>query len=111
MSLTSKAGWAWLFQRVTAVYLAFFLLLHLLHLGSAEGAGLESIAALPGGSWLWWLVYLLFVPSAVFHWLYGIYAIFLDYNPAREMAKLAALLFLVLGSVLTLMGLWTMVRL
>ena len=106
----NKAWLGWLLQRLTAVYLTVFLCLHLLHAATTPSAGVESIVGLVQTSWLWWFAYVKFVPCVVFHGFYGVYSVFLDYQPPEAIARVSKLVLWLLGVLTVVLGWWTLVK-
>ncbi|MBM4371880.1 MAG: hypothetical protein FJ098_09510 [Deltaproteobacteria bacterium] len=90
-----QTGWAWILQRLTALFLAFGLLLHfwVLHyakLGNAAMA-IPSESRWVGARFLaspvFWMVFDgLLLATALYHALNGMYGIFQDYNPSKRAA-------------------------
>ncbi|HLG31034.1 MAG TPA: hypothetical protein VI387_12560 [Candidatus Brocadiales bacterium] len=90
---------SWFFQRITAIFLAggltaHFLVLHyLVNKGSQDIA--EIINRLTSTGWL--IFYLCFLAALVYHGLNGIWAIFIDFNPGKELKKFVYVLLYGVG--------------
>jgi succinate dehydrogenase/fumarate reductase cytochrome b subunit len=88
-SITARSALFWLFQRITGAFLAVFLFTHVkvLHWDfDFTQQGLIDFAYVIDrlqGSAGWLVFYFLFIISALFHGLNGLWAIVLDFRPAR----------------------------
>ncbi len=74
---------AWLLQRVSGIFLAYAVILHLwtVHYLKANHLNFETIVERLGEGTFWSLYYLLFIPAVVYHAFNGIRGIVLDYCP------------------------------
>lgn len=96
----------WLLQRVSGLFLAYALAVHLwtVHVVNIDQLTWQTITArLQDGS-AWTIYYLLFVPAVVFHAANGLWAVVLDYAPGPGLRRglgwalwLGALALLVYG--------------
>jgi succinate dehydrogenase hydrophobic anchor subunit len=98
-TITSRSPLFWLLQRVTGAFLAVFLFTHVkvLHWDfDFTTQGLIDFSFVIGrlqGSVGWAVFYFLFILSALFHGLNGLWAVILDFRPSGTAQKvwLAAL--------------------
>lgn len=104
---TVRSGGAllWLFQRVTGIYLAFVLFLHviMLHVSLKEELSFSAIADRVSAP-MWKTINITFLVVALFHGLYGLWIVLDDYvhkNWARvllfSVISIVALIFVTLG--------------
>ena len=79
----NRALWAWLAQRVSGLFLAYALAVHLwaVHVVARGDLSWETITARLQDDTSWTVYYLLFIPAAVFHAANGIWSVLLDYDP------------------------------
>jgi len=95
-ALPAEGGlWGWLLQRVSGIFLAYAVAVHLwtVHVVNAGHLTWEVIAGRLQDGPLWTVYYLLFIPALVFHAANGLWRITLDYGPSRRFRQplLAAL--------------------
>jgi succinate dehydrogenase / fumarate reductase membrane anchor subunit len=94
-STSWRSAFFWLFQRLTGLFLAYFLITHVkvLHwdfnFTSAEMAptgflDFRFVIERLQGSTGWVIFYMLFIISALYHGLNGLWAIILDFRPSRS---------------------------
>jgi succinate dehydrogenase hydrophobic anchor subunit len=108
---------SWLVQRISGLFLAFFLVTHLnihhlFHDITTEGIiDFSSVQANLASSVWWKIYYFLFVPFVVFHALNGLWAILADYRPSGSLAVVLKALFWVVGLALTFVGALTLINL
>lgn len=113
----SQSVLSWFMQRLSGLFLAFFLITHLnvhhlFHDITSEGIiSFASVQANLSSSIWWQIYYLLFVPLVVYHALNGLWAIIADYRPTGGMAIFLKTMFWVLGLALTVVGALTLVNL
>mgnify|MGYP002725573414 CR=1 FL=1 len=89
------SGWHWVMQRVSALFLAFGLSLHLLvlHYGKLPGGNVMPAATstakrFGGDSTFLWVVFdTLLLGCALYHALNGVYNMVMDYNPGPGFKK------------------------
>lgn len=111
---SSQSLWTWMFQRISGLFLAFFLVTHLNvhHLfHDVTTAGLinfESVRANLASSGFWKVYYFLFVPFVVFHALNGIWAIIADYRMSGTISILIKSLFWIIAAALIITGFFTL---
>lgn len=88
-SIAARGAFFWLFQRITGVILAIFLFTHVkvLHwdfnFASQGLLDFSFVIERLQGNVGWLIFYFLFIISALFHGLNGLWAIVLDFRPAR----------------------------
>ena len=119
--MVEKAGnqsvLSWFLQRISGLFLAFFLITHLnvhhlFHDITTEGIiDFSSVQANLASSVWWQVYYFLFVPLIAFHAMNGIWAIIADYRPSGGLAMTLKILFWVVGFVLTAVGALTLINL
>ena len=111
---TTRGVYGWLLQRITGLFLAFFLIVHLNVMHFSQGSLEIDFAAVTQrlqSSPFWGIFYLLFVPAVVFHGLNGIWGIYLDYQPGPRAKKSVLAILWLIGIGLTLYGAWGLVPL
>jgi len=95
--ISTRSTFTWLAQRISALFLVFFLFTHINfnHLikwqtGEHGWRGLIEFgfvqARLTSGSIFWSIFYFLFIPICVFHALNGLWGILADYRPGPRLA-------------------------
>ena len=88
-SIGARSSFLWVFQRITGAFLAVFLFTHVkvLHWDyNFATQGLLDFSFVIDrlqGSVGWLIFYFLFIISALFHGLNGLWAIVLDFRPSR----------------------------
>ena len=108
---------SWFLQRISGLFLAFFLITHLnvhhlFHDINTEGIiDFASVQANLTSSVWWQVYYFLFVPLIAFHAMNGIWAIIADYRPSGRLAMTLKILFWVVGFILTAVGALTLINL
>ncbi len=89
-AIAARSALFWLFQRVTGAILAIFLFTHVkvLHwdFNFAERGLIDFSFVLKrlDGNLVWLIFYFLFIISALFHGLNGLWAVVLDFRPSRR---------------------------
>ncbi|MEW6014679.1 MAG: hypothetical protein AB1690_05105 [Candidatus Zixiibacteriota bacterium] len=104
----------WFLQRLSGLFLAFFLFTHINVHHFLHREGLIDFAVVVerlSGSFWWKVYYLLFVPFCVFHALNGIWAILADYRPSGGFSLTMKALFWVIGIALSVVGAMTLTNL
>jgi succinate dehydrogenase hydrophobic anchor subunit len=115
--VSNQSLWTWLFQRLSGLFLAFFLVTHLNvhHLfHDITEVGIINFAAVQSNlaSSVWWQVYyILFIPFVVFHALNGLWAIMADYRVSPGMTVFLKTLFWIVGIILIVVGTLTLINL
>jgi succinate dehydrogenase hydrophobic anchor subunit len=101
----------WLLQRLSGIFLAFFLFTHIDVQHFLHRKGLidfaEVNARLAGSIW-WKIYYIFFVPFCVFHAMNGIWAILQDYRPSGGFTVATKLVFWIIGIILCVVGAMTL---
>jgi succinate dehydrogenase hydrophobic anchor subunit len=104
----------WFLQRLSGLFLAFFLFTHINvhHFLHQEGLiDFATVNARLSGSFWWKLYYLLFVPFCVFHALNGLWAVLADYRPSGGLSAFGKVVFWVVGIILIVVGTMTLTNL
>jgi succinate dehydrogenase / fumarate reductase membrane anchor subunit len=104
-SIAARSALFWLVQRITGAFLAVFLFTHVkvLHWDFDFTQGLIDFAFVIDrlqGNIGWLIFYFLFIISAMFHGLNGLWAVVLDFRPSRGI-QLAWLTVLWAAGILT----------
>ncbi|MBI4081217.1 MAG: hypothetical protein HY423_01270 [Candidatus Lambdaproteobacteria bacterium] len=102
----SNGLWGWLLQRVSGIFLAYALVVHLwtVHVVNVDRLTWATISARLQDGTLWTVYYLLFVPAVVYHALNGVWGIALDYSPAPAARRGIALALWAAGLALLVYG-------
>lgn len=111
---TTRGVYGWFLQRITGLFLAFFLIVHLNVMHFSEGSleiDFTSVTARLQSSPFWAVFYIFFIPSVVFHGLNGIWGIYMDYQPGLRAKKSVLFVLWLIGIALTLYGTWGLVPL
>ena len=111
---TARGVLVWLLQRITGLFLAFFLIIHLQVMHFSEGSlriDFETVTQRLQSSTYWGIFYILFVPSVVFHGLNGIWGILMDFQPGPKSRKAYLTILWLIGIGLVLYGTWGLVPL
>lgn len=84
-----RALWSWLLQRVTGIFLAYALAVHLwaVHVVSQDQLTWSTITARLRDGNAWTIYYALFLPAVVYHACNGLWGIVLDYSPSPELRR------------------------
>jgi succinate dehydrogenase/fumarate reductase cytochrome b subunit len=112
--LSNQSILTWFLQRITGLFLGFFLITHinvhhLFHDIATHGIiNFESVRQNLDSSVLWKIYYFLFVPMVVYHALNGIWQIIADFRPSGSASILIKALLWVLGIVLVVIGAMTL---
>lgn len=110
-----QSVYAWFIQRISGLFLAFFLITHLnvhhlfhditkhgiINFGSVS----ENLAS---SSVFWKIFYFLFIPFVVFHAMNGLWQIVADFRLSRSSAILVKILLWLLGIALVVIGSMTL---
>jgi len=119
---STYSTFTWLAQRITALFLVYFLFTHIdfNHLiqwaqGEYGWTGLIDFsfvrARLQSGSVFWMIFYFLFIPVCVFHAMNGLWGIIADYRPSPRLGKFLQVVLILIGLALTYFGASTMINL
>ena len=111
---SSQSLWAWMFQRVSGLFLGFFLVTHLnVHhlfhdITSAGLISFDTVRANLASSGFWKIYYFLFVPFVVFHALNGLWAIIADYRISGPLSIIVKAVFWIVAATLIITGFFTL---
>ena len=96
----------WLLQRVSGIFLAYALGVHLwaVHYVNMDRLTWETITTRLQDGTFWSIYYILFIPAVVYHALNGIWGIVLDYNPSPALRKAWAAILWAGGLLLLIYG-------
>jgi len=102
-NLSNRSLWTWLLQRISGLFLAFFLVTHLnvhhlFHDITVDGIinFMEVSENLKSSIW-WQVYYFLFVPLVVFHALNGLWEIIADYRTSSTFSGAVKVVFWIIG--------------
>ncbi len=106
--LTPRGFYGWFLQRVTGLFLTFFLIVHIdtLHFSNQGIINFDLVTQRLHSSFLWVIFYALFLPACLFHGLNGLWGIILDYRPGPGVQKALLLGFWIIGVVTFIWGIW-----
>jgi len=113
-TITSRSPLFWLLQRLTGVFLAVFLITHVkvLHWDfnfTTQGLlDFTFVIDRLSGNIAWVIFYFLFIISALFHGLSGLWAIILDFRPSGGVQKTWLAVLWIVGILTALYGLRTL---
>jgi len=113
-TITSRSPLFWLLQRLTGVFLAVFLITHVkvLHWDfnfTTQGLlDFTFVIDRLSGNIAWVIFYFLFIISALFHGLSGLWAIILDFRPSGGVQKTWLAVLWIVGIFTALYGLRTL---
>ena len=105
--LIQKRGmFSWLMQRVSGIFLAYAMVVHLWTVNVVNQGDLnwQTITVRLQEGNFWFIYYILFIPSVIYHAFNGLWSIFMDYNPSPSLQRLTGWLFWIGGIVLTIYG-------
>ena len=105
--LIQKRGmFGWLMQRVSGIFLAYAMVVHLWTVNVVNQGNLnwQTISARLQEDNFWFIYYMLFIPSVIYHAFNGLWSIFMDYNPSPSLKRLTGWLFWIGGIGLTIYG-------
>jgi succinate dehydrogenase hydrophobic membrane anchor protein len=99
------SAYGWLFQRITGLFLAFFLILHTQVLHFTKQWKIDfNVVTQRMDSIGWVIFYFIFVPALLFHALNGVWQVVHDYRPKAGMAKTVKTLLWVVGIAVSAWG-------
>lgn len=113
-TISSRSPLFWLLQRVSGAFLAVFLFTHVkvLHWDfdfSTQGfIDFTYVIDRLSGSVGWSVFYFLFILSALFHGLNGLWAVILDFRPSNGMQKAWLTILWIIGIGMAIYGLKTL---
>ncbi len=112
--VSNQSLWTWFFQRISGLFLGFFLVTHLnvhhlFHDFTTEGLiNFNSVRENLASSGFWKIYYFLFVPFVVFHALNGLWAIIADYRIPGKLSLLIKTAFWIIASLLIVTAIFTL---
>ena len=97
---------SWLMQRVSGIFLAYAMVVHLWTVNVVNQGDLnwQTITVRLQEGNFWFIYYILFIPAVIYHAFNGLWSIFMDYNPSLSLQRLTGWLFWIGGIVLTIYG-------
>ena len=100
------SGIGWLWQRITGIFLAFFVIVHInvLHFGEKQLIDFKLVSERLQSSVLWVIFYIIFVAVVFFHGLNGLWQIIHDYRPGLGAQKTIKAFLWVLGIIAVAYG-------
>lgn len=113
-TISSRSPLFWLLQRITGAFLAVFLFTHVkvLHWDfdfTTQGLiDFTFVIDRLSGSIGWGIFYFLFILSALFHGLSGLWAVILDFRPSVGMQRTWLAILWVVGILMAYYGLKTL---
>ncbi len=111
---SSQSMWTWMFQRLSGLFLGFFLVTHLnvhhlFHDITSTGLiNFDTVRTNLASSGFWKVYYSLFVPFVVFHALNGLWAIIADYRIPGKLSILIKAVFCIFAAALIITGFFTL---
>ena len=105
-TIEKRGLFAWLMQRVSGVFLAYALVIHLWTVNVVNQGELnwQTISSRLQDGNFWFIYYILFIPAVIYHAFNGLWSIVLDYNPSPAKQRLLVWLFWTGGIGLTIYG-------
>jgi succinate dehydrogenase / fumarate reductase membrane anchor subunit len=118
-STSWRGAFFWLFQRLTGIFLAYFLITHVkvLHwdfnftdaaIAPTGFLDFRFVIERLQGNLGWVIFYLFFIVSALYHGLNGLWAIVLDFRPSRGMQKTWLAVIWAVGILASIWGFYTL---
>lgn len=118
-TIATRGALFWLFQRLTGLFLAIFLLTHVkvLHwdfnfsdkLMAPDGLlDFSFVSGRLHGNTAWLVFYALFIVSALFHGLNGLWAVVLDFRPSKTIQTTWLAVLWGLGILIAIWGFYTL---
>jgi succinate dehydrogenase hydrophobic membrane anchor protein len=108
--LRKGSAYGWLFQRVTGIFLAFFLILHFQVLHFTKDWKIDFSLVTQRLESTWWVIfYLIFVPAGLFHAFNGAWQVIHDYRPKAGIQKTVKTLLWILGIAISVYGYYLIV--
>jgi len=101
----------WLMQRVTALVLVVCLGVHTVVMHFTHGSAIDLIAVTDRlHNPLWFIFYLVFLASTMFHVLNGVYEVINDYRPGPVLKLLVMVAFWGAGVIATGWGMYALIN-
>ena len=115
-AVATRGALFWVTQRLTGLFLAIFLLTHVkvLHWDfdfTKASSGLLDFSFVTGrlhGSSVWLIFYFLFIISALFHGLNGLWAVVLDFRPSKTIQTTWLAAIWAIGILFAIWGFYTL---
>ena len=113
-TITSRSPLFWLLQRISGAFLAVFLFTHVkvLHWDfdfTTQGLiDFTFVIDRLSGNLVWGIFYFLFILSALFHGLSGLWAVILDFRPSGTAQKTWLAALWIIGILVAFYGLKTL---
>lgn len=105
-TLEKRGLFGWLLQRISGIFLAYALIVHLWTVNVVNRGELNwqtiSTRLQDGNSWF--IYYMLFIPAVVYHAFNGLWSIVLDHGLSESRQKWVECLFWLAGIGLTIYG-------
>jgi succinate dehydrogenase cytochrome b556 subunit len=98
--------WSWLLQRVSGLFLAYALVVHLwaVHVVNADGLTWQTVTARLQNGTFWTVYYALFVPAVIYHAGNGLWGIVQDFGPSPGTRKAVGMALWAAGLALLVYG-------
>ncbi|MFQ6003364.1 MAG: hypothetical protein ACE5KJ_06415 [Candidatus Zixiibacteriota bacterium] len=108
--LRKGSVYGWFFQRLTGIFLGFFLILHfqVLHFTKDWKIDFSLVSHRLESTW-WVIFYLIFVPAGLFHAFNGAWQVIGDYRPKVGIQKTVKTLLWILGVAISVYGYYLIV--
>jgi succinate dehydrogenase hydrophobic membrane anchor protein len=104
------SAYGWFLQRITGIFLAFFLILHFQVLHFTKDWKIDfDLVTRRLDSTAWVIFYLIFVPAGLFHAFNGAWQVIHDYRPKSGTQKAVKSLLWILGIALSAYGYYLIV--
>ncbi len=105
-TIEKQGLFAWLMQRVSGVFLAYALVIHLWTVNVVNQSELnwQTISSRLQEGNFWFIYYMLFIPAVIYHAFNGLWSILLGCNPSPAKQRLLGWLFWTGGIALTIYG-------
>jgi succinate dehydrogenase hydrophobic membrane anchor protein len=103
--ISKSSAYGWLLQRITGIFLAFFLILHFQVLHFTKEWKLDfSVVTQRMNSTGWVIFYCIFVPVGLFHAFNGVWQVIHDYRPKAGTQAAVKTLLWILGIAISVWG-------
>jgi succinate dehydrogenase hydrophobic membrane anchor protein len=105
------SAYGWLLQRISGIFLAFFLILHIqaLHFTQQWRVDFNLVTErLQSTGWV--IFYVIFVPALLFHAFNGVWQVIHDYRPGTGTGKAVKAVLWILGIVISVWGYYLITR-
>ncbi len=103
--ISKSSAYGWLLQRITGIFLAFFLILHFQVLHFTKAWKLDfSVVTQRMNSTGWVIFYCIFVPAGLFHAFNGAWQVIHDYRPKAGTQAAVKTILWILGIAISVWG-------